>query len=394
MHEEKTVEFNDWYIIDTPKTLDEVYGQDTIVNHFKNKQRDQKFDKSTMLVGQYGSGKTVLAKILAKSIACKNTNDKGEPCDNCPTCNAVNNETYNRDVVYMNGTNMSAADVDKILNNCFVTPATKDRAKVFICDETQGFSPAAIERFLIETASPKKGFFFIFTAMSKLQGKNPGALQSRCKQWKMKIPQAEEIYPFLGSIVLKKKLQLPKEFLTEGLQFISENCNLSYRQALQMLQQCVEGEIFTVEKIKETFDVVSYDDACKILTHLSHGVRDKLVFETVTGQDYQEKLPLLLMVMGNAAAYAAFGDAYIDSHEKWKWKQPAEIANGPHFQKLCDTFDNLATKAYIKRGEWLMALSRFLLEVNEKAPAGVSKLDSGRPSVAEEPKKVVRRKTM
>lgn len=357
--------FNDWYINDAPKKLDDIFGQDTIVKYLKPKFKNRSFDKSIMFQGNFGSGKTAIAKILAKSIACKNINENGEPCEVCPTCLAINNETYNRDVIYLNGEKMSAAEVDDILNKVFLTPAIRDAAKILICDETQGFSPQAIQKFLAETQSPKQGVYFIFTAMSKLQGKNPGALESRCKVWKMKVPKNEEVYQYLANICMKKKLAISKEFAGEGLKFISENCNSSFRKAIQMLQQCYEGQIFEIEKIKETFDIVSYDDAALILADLANGKLTEDIFDVINGTDYQDKFGLLIKIIGDAATYRTFGTQFVEDNEKWKWSNPKKVSEGRYFDKLCYVFQSLSKNAYIKRGEWQLEISNYLYEVSK-----------------------------
>ena len=56
----------------------------------------------------------------------------------------------------------------------------------------KAFWRKAVEAFLTVTQNPKPGFYFIFTAMSKLQGPKAGALQSRCKVWKIKTPQVDD----------------------------------------------------------------------------------------------------------------------------------------------------------------------------------------------------------
>jgi len=383
---DKEVTFSDWYITDAPKTLEEVYGQDIIVNHIKTKQKDRKFDKSTMFIGQWGSGKTVLAKILAKSIACKTPDKNGAPCNVCPTCLAVNNETYDRDIAYLNGTMMGADEVKRILDTFFLTPAIRDGAKVLICDETQAFSPQAIDKFLIETQSPKKGFFFIFTAMNKLQGKNPGALQSRCKLWKMKVPRNEDVYRYLGQICIQKKLQCPKDFLTEGLKFIAENSEASFRKAIQNLEQCYDSKIFDIKDIKETLDIVSYDDAAIMLADLANGKATQEVFNTIMGTDYQDKFGLLLKIIGDASTYQVFKTKFVDEGEKWKWNYPAQVANGKHFNELAQVFIDLSKNAYIKRGEFQIALTAFLkgVEPAVEVPTGVT--------MEPAPEKVVRRR--
>jgi DNA polymerase III delta prime subunit len=341
-----------------------------------------------MLTGKWGSGKTAIAKILAKSIACRNVDTNGEPCDVCAACGAVNNETYDRDVIYLNGEQMSAQEVDNVLEKAFITPAIRDAAKVFIVDETQGLSPAAINKFLNATQNPTPGYYFIFTTMNKLQGKNPGALQSRCKQWKMKEPKDEEIYQYLGSIVIKKKLQCPKEFLTEGLAFIAEHSEKSYRQAIQMLQQCYDSSVFEVAKMKDVFSIITYDDVLTVLTDISHGRLTENLYTTILGSDYQDKFPLILKIVGDAATYRVFGTKFVDESEKWKWKTPGMLAEGPHFDRLCAVLLDLSKNAYIKRGEFTMTISNMLHEIS-RVPTGTVQI---REETLTDGKKVVARR--
>jgi DNA polymerase-3 subunit gamma/tau len=386
-------QFDDWFITYAPKDLSEIYGQDTIVNYYKEKIKKGKWDKSTFFMGSWGSGKTALAKIIAKHLACKHLDADGNPCNTCPTCLAVNNETFDRDVIYLNGELMSAGEVDEILNKSMVTPAVRDAAKVFIVDETQGLSPAAINKFLNATQSPQKGFFFIFTTMGKLTGKNPGALQSRCKQWKMKVPSNEEIYLYLANFAKTHKeiidfAAAPKEFWGEGLKFIAENSESSFRKAVQTFQQCYDGKIFDVDQIKETFDIVSYDDAAGILANLAHGDVNKAVYDVIMGNDYQDKFGLLIKIIGDAATYKAFGTKYVIESDRWKWKNPAMIAEGAYFNRLCEVFQGLGQTAYIKRGDWQIALSNFISGIK---PGGVTQIREVEQTLVEGKKVVARR---
>jgi DNA polymerase-3 subunit gamma/tau len=369
--------FGDWYIREAPRTLAEIYGQDTIVNYFKQKVKTNSWDKSTMFIGNWGSGKTALAKILAKYIACKNKDADGNPCGKCPTCAAIERETYDRDVVYLNGEQMSAGEVDDILDKSLSFPAIRDAARVYIVDETQGLSSAAIQKFLSATQSPRAGVYFIFTAMSKLQGKNPGALQSRCKVWKMRTPNTEEVYLYLAGFIKSHKDLIdinaaPKEFWTEGMKFIAENSEMSFRKALQTLEQCYTGKIFDIQQIKETFDIISTEDAVRMLTELSNGVLSANVFNAITAAEYQDKYPLLLKVVSDAKLYQAFGKTTNVEEEKWREKGPREIAGGPHFEQLVSTIESLGKNAYIRRGDWQLAFSKLAFEIKNGQPPGVT----------------------
>lgn len=356
------MDFGDWYITESPKTLDDVYGQDLIVASLKKQQQTGVFSKSTFFQGQFGSGKTVFAKILAKSIACKCKNEKGEPCGVCPTCKAIDDETFNRDVVYMNAEEMGAQDVRDQLEQVLKFPATRDAAKVVICDEAQALSKEAVEAFLSATQSPRKGYFFIFTAMDKLKGGKAGALQSRCKTWTMRVPSSKDVYLYLAKICTRKKLteEAPKDFFGPGLQFIAENSESSFRKAIQMLEQCYTSKIWTVPEMKEIFGVSSMEDAVNSLVDLASGNQSQLAWNTVNGSDYQDKFQLMLSIIGDADLIRTFGTKFIDESEAWRWKGAQALAQAPRFTELRDAFIALASKPYITKGEWKVVCSKLL----------------------------------
>ena len=359
-----SITFGDWFIVDSPKTLDDIYGQSTIVKFLKECQKKNVFPKSTFFQGQFGSGKTALAKIMAKSIACKCKNENGEPCNECPTCKAIDEETFNRDVIYMNAEEMGAQEVRDKLEQVLKFPATRDAAKVIICDETQALSKEAVDAFLSATQSPRKGYYFIFTAMDKLKGSKSGALQSRCKSWKMKIPTFGDVYEYLGKICIKKGLTkettIPKEFFTEGLKFLAENSEYSFRKAIQMLEQCYTTRIFTKDEMKETLNIVSQDDAVKALIDIASGNLSQIAWDAINGMDYQDKFPLMLAIIGDAQAVKAFGTKFIENEELWKWNDKIVLGNAPKFDELRNGLMELASKAYVSRGEWKIVCSKIL----------------------------------
>lgn len=364
------VEYSDWFITDAPKTLDEIYGQDNIVKYFKKQQSSRQFDKSTLFTGQFGSGKTVFAKILAKTMACTNPHPDGSPCNECPTCMSINNETYNKDVVYIDAEASSAQDIRDIVQKFMDAPSWSGTAKVIICDEAQALSKEAVEAFLTATQNPRKGFFFIFTAMEKLKGGKSGALSSRCKVHKMNVPTNEEVYLYLAKICKEKGIvndkNIPKEFFGESLAFIAENSEASFRKAIQNLQQCYVGEAFTKEQIKKTLDIVSYDDAALLMTDIANGENTKEVWDALNGSDYQDKFPLFLNTIGDAMAIKAFGLTHVEASDQWKYKSAVTLASAPYFNDLANAFMELSTKAYLKRGEWKLVIAKTFIDITRK----------------------------
>lgn len=361
--------FNEWYINDCPTTLDQVWGQDLIVKYYKERLLKNSFDKSTLFIGQFGSGKTVMAKILAMAIATpeRDKDEFGNPNLDCLTCRSVITEKFDRDVIYIDAEQMSASDIRDVVSSFVATPAMRDANKVLICDEAQALSKEALEAFLTATQSPKKGFYFIFTAMSKLQGAKSGALESRCKKFRMAEPSPRDAYLFLADKCKKYGLvsnpEVPKEFFGESLQFIAENCQSSYRLALQMLQQTYDAKVWDIPTMAKLFAISSEENVRLMIKNLSHGIIDETVWNCITGKDFNDDFPLFLKIVSDASVYKAFGDKYIDSDDKWRWNQAIDICNGPHFDLVVSAVEQMSAKPYMKRGDWQIVMSKLVTQI-------------------------------
>ena len=88
-----------------PKTFDEVRGQDHIVRTLKNQIQSDRIGHAYLFCGTRGTGKTTVAKILAKAVNCKHPVN-GSPCNECEMCKAI-----------QAGTSMNVIEIDAASNN-------------------------------------------------------------------------------------------------------------------------------------------------------------------------------------------------------------------------------------------------------------------------------------
>ena len=117
------------------QTFGQVIGQQAVVETLRNAVRSGRTAHAYLFVGPRGTGKTSMARILAKALNCSNLRD-GEPCDECPACVAIR-EGRALDVSEMDAASNNRVDDMRELLPRIYTGASDLTVKVFIIDEVQ-----------------------------------------------------------------------------------------------------------------------------------------------------------------------------------------------------------------------------------------------------------------
>lgn len=303
-----------WSISLRPTKLKDVYGLDKLKTFAYKAVKKNEWPEAMLLQAKYGTGKTTAAKILAQMMVCTNPDADGEPCGCCPSCKAIVDESWSRDVINLDGAKDKSEDIMEKLDAFTATAPFKDKTKVVILDEMQALSAQCKSKLLKLLESKRGNVHYIFTSMvdessnSKMAEASIKALTSRLMTFKFPAFNWLDITKYLYSIVKKMNIEAPAEFKTYGLKMIAENSDGSLRRATMILQQCVETETFDLPGIKEAFGLSNVEDFYTTLLRLLNGEKSQELFETLLNvNDYDGMIRLSVLAFANAETYRLFG---------------------------------------------------------------------------------------
>jgi len=212
-----------------PQDFDEVVGQEAIVRTLRNAISSGQVRQAYLFAGPRGTGKTSLARILAKGLNCAQ-GPTPNPDKTCHACVAIANGT-SLDVVEMDAASQRGIDDIREIRERVILQPAEGRYKVYILDEAHQLTDAAWNALLklIEEPPPHLVFVFCTTDLSKVLP----TVRSRCQTFVFQRPRLPELVRVLRRVADGEGIDAPDQ----ALALIARGARGAYRDAVSTLDQ-------------------------------------------------------------------------------------------------------------------------------------------------------------
>ncbi len=229
-----------------PGSFDEVVGQQHVVRTLRNAVEQGKVHHAYLFVGSRGTGKTSMAKILARSLNCERGGPTVTPCGECESCTTIASGT-SVDVIEMDAaSNRSVDDVRDLRERVAYAPAG-GRWKVYILDEAHMLTKEAWNAFLktLEEPPPNTVFVLATTESHKVMA----TIADRCQRFDFQRPSIEQISEVVDRVAVTESIEMEPG----ATAMIARSATGSFRDALGTLDQLVSfgGQTVALESVME-----------------------------------------------------------------------------------------------------------------------------------------------
>lgn len=297
-----------------PKGFKGVVGQSGAKDVLRGILKSGKISPVLLMYGEYGTGKTTLARIYAKHACCLNYDAENlKPCGVCASCKGFdegNSVEHHPSIEEINSSDSTGVDDIRSLISSAQQRPYGAKYRVFIMDEVHRLSKAAQNAFLKILEEPPETTIFILCTT------DPNDLlptiRSRCtRKLEFRKVSPEDIADYLGHICAAEKVDIPKELLVK----IGVSCEGHVRDAVGMLEDVVSrinaGESAESADLVSLVDEVIADSPFKVAAPFLNGIyKGKAIASLGSVQNLDQKGMYLLSVkclpqMHTEAIYAA-----------------------------------------------------------------------------------------
>lgn len=247
-----------------PQTLDEVAGQKVITKTITNEIIHHKLSHAYLFAGPRGTGKTSIAKIIAKIINCEHP-DGITPCDKCVNCTQFN-QKQSTDIIEIDAASNNGVDEIRELKSKVSLVPTTGKYKIYIIDEVHMLTVGAFNALLKTLEEPPAHIIFILATTDP--HKIPNTILSRCQRFDFEKISDDDLVERLKYIVKEEKIDIEEDSLYE----IARLSDGGMRDSISMLDQAIsyvdEGVSITPKEIHEMNGTLSQEQLNEFMKSL------------------------------------------------------------------------------------------------------------------------------
>lgn len=261
------------YRLYRPQTFADVAGQQQPVRILREAVRQNRLTHAYLFSGPRGTGKTSVARILAKAVNC-DAPQNGEPCLACPSCRAFDSGRH-LDIIEIDAASNRGIDEIRDIKERIAHLPVMSRMKVYIIDEVHMLTPEAFNALLktLEEPPPHVMFILATTEPHKL----PVTVLSRCQRYEFERLSVPEIVERLGVVVAAEGAACEPA----ALELVAEVSEGALRDALSLLDQVIamdgEGGEVRRETVAEVVGALSPQTLKRLLEALANPDAGELI---------------------------------------------------------------------------------------------------------------------
>ena len=249
-----------------PDNFDDVNGQDHIVTTLTNQIKANRIGHAYLFCGTRGTGKTTVAKILAKAVNCEHPVN-GSPCNECAMCKAIQAGTAMNVIEIDAASNNGVDNIREIREEVAYRP-TEGKYKVYIIDEVHMLSTGAFNALLKTLEEPPS--YVIFILATTEAHKIPITILSRCQRYDFHRISIDTIAARLSELLAAEGVEAEEK----AVRYVAKKGDGSMRDALSLLDQCISfylGQVLTYDKVLDVLGAVDTEVFSKLLRKVLSG---------------------------------------------------------------------------------------------------------------------------